>query len=435
MDIKLFVYHFAKCTLDIGKVYLLLHFVIGFPEKTSKLKIMSAVILCGASIAFFIKIMNPAYIAISYIVIVLVAMFIMTKINSLSRILLTLISFLCASEIDFFIGAIIGLLPKPLTGIVDLASIVNGCFSLALIATISLLCGYFDISFYKEKIVRSRWFIAIETIVLLVNLLIMGTIFGSLSHAKSNSANILLTAAMSLSMMISVISLIFYAAVHNAREYKNKNNLNEELLRIQRHYFTYEKTINQNVRKFRHDLNNHLSILKGMLDNGNTIQAGKYLEDMLKRAETLKPVIQSGNETMDILLNRKYYMAASEEIELRVNGTITGPLAINDFDLCTIFINGIDNAIEACRHLEREKKYIDVSFANVQNYLRVKIKNPVSGEVTLATWKKNKRDHGLGLSNIYDAVERNDGDMKISVEDQCFILDIVLKVPQDHPEK
>lgn len=69
---------------------------------------------------------------------------------------------------------------------------------------------YLDISFYKDKLEKSRLFVAVETLILFVNLLIMGTVFTSLSHAKVNAANVLLIAVMSLWMLFGIISRIFY---------------------------------------------------------------------------------------------------------------------------------------------------------------------------------------------------------------------------------
>lgn len=131
-------------------------------------------------------------------------------INTFLKILLTLIAFLCACEVDSFVRAVIGLIPTIDVAIVDMYSIGNSCNCLCLIAAVSLLCRYLDISFYKDKLEKSRLFVAVETLILFVNLLIMGTVFTSLYHAKVNAANVLLIAVMSLWMLFGIISRIFY---------------------------------------------------------------------------------------------------------------------------------------------------------------------------------------------------------------------------------
>lgn len=131
-------------------------------------------------------------------------------INTFLKILFTLIAFLCAGEVDFFVRAVIRLFPTTDVAIVDMYNIGNSYIYLCLIVAVSLLGHYLDISFYKDKLEKSRLFVAVETLILFVNLLIMGTVFTSLSHAKVNAANVLLIAVMSLWMLFGIISQIFY---------------------------------------------------------------------------------------------------------------------------------------------------------------------------------------------------------------------------------
>lgn len=432
MEARLFICHFLICILDVEKVYLLLRFIIGFPEKTNLRKSILAVFICGVSIAVLIKFMDPKYIATFHILIAVLAMSVMSKVHNIQRVLMVFIAFLCVSEIDFFIGAVVGLLSDTDASIVNMNSIGNSCISLCVIAAVSMLCRYFDVAFYKGDVGHSKCFIAVETAILLVNLLIMGTVFDSLSHAKTDSANVLLIATMSLSMLISVISLIFYAAVHNANEYKKLNCMNEELLRVQREYFSYEKILNQHLRRFRHDFNNHISILKGMMDTGNSEQAGRYLENLIKRAEAFQPAVQCGNDTINIVLNQKYRIAAAENIILQVEGKVPSVLTVNDFELCTVLTNGVDNAIEACRHLKSSAKHVQIRLSVFQEYLRIEIQNPIEGPISLHTSKNSKMDHGFGLYNIKESVEINRGNMEIRVDKSMFVLDIILRACENN---
>ena len=99
--------------------------------------------------------------------------------------------------------------------------------------------------------------------------------------------------------------------------------------------------------------------------------------------------------------------------------------SVNDYDICTIFANALDNAIEACEKMETNR-WIEVSIGLHQNFLTVLISNSIAGPVCLRSKKQDKRNHGFGLQNLTECVERNNGKVKIGMEEDKFILDIVV---------
>ena len=63
----------------------------------------------------------------------------------------------------------------------------------------------------------------------------------------------------------------------------------------------------------------------------------------------------------------------------------------------------------------------------ILNFLRIIISNPTEGKADICTTKKNKKKHGFGLPNIISCVEKNYGQVDIGIEENQFVLDIIIK--------
>ena len=104
---------------------------------------------------------------------------------------------------------------------------------------------------------------------------------------------------------------------------------------------------------------------------------------------------------------------------------------IKDFDLCTIFYNTLQNAIEACEKVEGTKKLISVKVKNIGDKLGISVVNdtilkklPDSG--VLYTTKSDKVNHGLGTKNVKEVVNRYEGIYDNSIENGRFVVDIII---------
>lgn len=116
-------------------------------------------------------------------------------------------------------------------------------------------------------------------------------------------------------------------------------------------------------------------------------------------------------------------------ITIEFDGLITEePIA--PIDLCIVFGNALDNAIEACAKLKDEKnKTIIISTKTKGDMFFLKIANPVSEDVkiinnTVSTTKQDAFSHGIGLYSIRKVVEKYNGNMKIECKQQLFSIEM-----------
>jgi len=144
-----------------------------------------------------------------------------------------------------------------------------------------------------------------------------------------------------------------------------------------------------------------------------------------------KNTFETGNVILDALLNDKQIAASKINATIVFGGVMPEDL-LRPLDVCIIFGNALDNAIEACANNTSNQKltiYINSSFKN--GFLFIKIENPVVTKVkivnnVIATTKIEKHLHGMGLRSISASIKKYSGEMKLSQSNGIFCLEIDL---------
>lgn len=180
----------------------------------------------------------------------------------------------------------------------------------------------------------------------------------------------------------------------------------------------YEKT-----KSFRHDIKNHITVVKELLQNQKTEAALQYMDGMENLTTDLSFPVSTNHPVLDILLGNKLGIADENQIEIQCSLVVPYPCGISDIDFCIILGNALDNAVSACSRIGGGKqKYIYIT-GNVQgDFLLMEIENSYSGRRMIRS--------GTGLTNIRAAVEKYQGVVEIRTEGEKFVLSILVIIPQ-----
>ena len=174
----------------------------------------------------------------------------------------------------------------------------------------------------------------------------------------------------------------------------------------------YEQT-----RTFRHDIKNHFSVLDGLLRGGRLEEGREYLKKLETTSEALSFPYQTGNPVVDILLGEKLGLAKG--IAAEVSLILPTPCEIDDFDLCVLFANALDNAITACHSCSGEKA-IHIGGKQQGDFYMLTFENACpEGPLPPA---------GIGLSNIKTVAEKYHGAVQTEKKGQRFCLSILLNL-------
>ncbi len=192
---------------------------------------------------------------------------------------------------------------------------------------------------------------------------------------------------------------------------------------MQKVYIAEAQARYERTKSFRHDIKNHLSVLDGLLRSGKLEEGREYLKKLETVSEALSFPYQTGNPVVDILLGEKLGLA--KEIATEVSLILPKPCGIDDFDLCVLFANALDNAIIACRSSDGPK-IIRISGKRQGDFYMLAFENTCSDEPLPPV--------GTGLSNIKAVAEKYHGAMLTEKNEGKFYLCVLLNASLADPQ-
>lgn len=199
--------------------------------------------------------------------------------------------------------------------------------------------------------------------------------------------------------------------------------------------YTYYSVLEENqtmVRKMYHDLKHHLIAIRGLLGN-NSQEAEEYIDGIYERISVVEQFYHTGNALLDIILNEKRKEAKDKRMDMEVTIEKNSLNQLEMVDLCTIFSNAIDNALESCEKEQIHGKLKIKSRCNEAESFIV-FANPIRDmpkmkNGKLITSKPDSKQHGLGLESVNSAVQKYGGSMRIEFGKGQFLLIIMIPNP------
>ncbi len=227
--------------------------------------------------------------------------------------------------------------------------------------------------------------------------------------------------------LASLFCILFsYKKLQQSFRFSTEISLMEQQEHSLNQYVEEAKARYDETKSFRHDIRNHIAVVKKLLQNGKLEEAITYVEDLDDMAEKMSFPCSTNNPVVDILVGNKLGIAKSMGIDVDCSLPLPYPCGIRDIDICIVLSNALDNAIHAVKNLGAGiEKYIRVSGRIQGDFLMMEIQNSFHGK---SAFKK-----GTGLSNVKKVAEKYGGAMSIETQENVFVLHVLLIIPQ-HPE-
>ena len=196
-------------------------------------------------------------------------------------------------------------------------------------------------------------------------------------------------------------------------------------------YRNYQESIDLINMKY-HDLKHQIAGLRAETDIDKRTEWLDAMEDDIRGFES---VTNTGNKVLDTIIAGK--IMHGQKYDIKFTCVIDGKLLefMHVTDICTIFGNAIDNAIEnvvMIKDIEKRIIHVTVSAKNkfvliqFQNYCEVKPNEDKRGIRLFESSKADKRNHGFGLKSIQYTVDKYDGTMKAVMNKDWFELTILI---------
>lgn len=189
-------------------------------------------------------------------------------------------------------------------------------------------------------------------------------------------------------------------------------------------------SVSEKIRRWQHDQKNHYLIINNMIQNGNSQEALKYINNLESSLDAgVINSINTENPVIDAVLSQKMQLIHDSQINFDYSVFIPDGLNIAQATFSSILCNIFDNAVEASLKLPIEKRKITFSIKPHGQMILIELSNNSDGHYSYQNGalqsSKNSR-HGLGLKILRELVDENNGFCTFIPEPDKFTVKIAL---------
>ncbi len=296
-------------------------------------------------------------------------------------------------------------------------------------AAVVLIAIYFlfakkAMAFSPDGIMRGNAvFISVATLTLVLIINAFCNIFASESRALDIVCKCLL-------IICGIFILLLRTGMFESVKLKNDIVALSELHEKERRNYERLKENMELINIKCHDIKHYISTV----DMKKGIDTDE-LNELVKMYDTN---VKTGNDTIDtILTERNLYCTAHN-----IRTTVIADASLFDFmdvtDICSLFGNMLENAIEATEKIcDESKRIINVIIRPIANRLFICVENyfeerPVFRDGLPVSRKDDGNYHGFGMKSIKMITEKYDGVLSNGVDGEIFRISILFPLCENH---
>jgi len=228
--------------------------------------------------------------------------------------------------------------------------------------------------------------------------------------------------------------IILYSQREHKLSVKSKLELDAMKNLLNKQYEQYhisQESIDIINQKY-HDLKNQIIAIRAERDGD---KRERYLEDLENSIKYYEAQYKTGNEVLDTILTSKLITC----LENNINVTCIADGKLLDFvptmDLCSIFGNALDNAIESVLKIDDvEKRLIKIAVFAQNELLLIRFENFYLNPLEIyygnfMTTKEDTSYHGYGLKSIKNITGKYGGSVSINTDNNWFRLVVLIPIP------
>ena len=199
-------------------------------------------------------------------------------------------------------------------------------------------------------------------------------------------------------------------------------------IEFQKEKYRQLSTAYKNTRSVVHDTKKHYLTMQELINRKDYDRLNGYLFTACENLESTYARYNTGNLVIDSMMTNYKNIAEQNGITFTDDiAIITDNIPVEDYDLCIILGNLLDNAVSACIRSDSYDKSISVQiYIDENNKFVISVKNTFIGQ-TSSSPDNDTMYHGYGIRNIESLVERYHGMYQV-ITDTLYKTYIVIPV-------
>lgn len=209
------------------------------------------------------------------------------------------------------------------------------------------------------------------------------------------------------------------------RDDKLRYSFLERQLEDEKEYYKMVSDNQIQIKKIAHDMKNTLISILGNITEGKIEAAEHKINELLNNTKENTQTAYTGQLTVDTMINIKKNQMDNENISFKPICFMSKDCQFDEIGFCIVLGNALDNAIEACKKIDQNNRYIMLKIIEDDTLLSCYLENSSNGVMPKEnekTTKMNKAIHGFGLDNMKMIIKNNGGAINTSYNENKFVL-------------
>ncbi len=193
-------------------------------------------------------------------------------------------------------------------------------------------------------------------------------------------------------------------------------------------YYQKLNEVYEQIRILRHDYKYHLNGMSQLLSSGNTEELDRYLNKIQIELNKNELSYFSDNPVVNGLVASYAEECKRQNIKFISNIVLPDQFKIDNYELCIVLGNILQNALEATSKLEKDKEIELLVNKTEANQLAIICKNTYNGEIELINQQlsSKKTNGGFGIRSVQAVIQQYAGEFLTEWDETTFSVYILL---------
>lgn len=232
-----------------------------------------------------------------------------------------------------------------------------------------------------------------------------------------------------LTLSAYILIFRFFRQTREQLTMQNEQNLlRTQIAAAQMHLESLKESQEQTII-YRHDMRHHLNLISAFLADNNTAATKKYIAEVEEAIDSTVVEKYCNNYTVNLILYSYLKKAKEEQIAVETQISLKEKNLVSDMDLCVIFSDAIENAINACMRIPNTKdRALKIICTNKNDKLLIQITNSYEGTIKFVDDLpvSAENTHGFGTKSIAAVAQKYSGVYSFTADNNVFKSYIML---------
>ena len=243
-----------------------------------------------------------------------------------------------------------------------------------------------------------------------------------------------------LFVLFAIFAFIVYGVFFGVMGYICRKKEEERVSECMLEGYRKQAENNEYILEAHHEIRHHMNALSAYLKERDYMGAEEYIHKFADDAGQLPFVTYTANTLVNSILSEFSEKAKRCKVKVDYSIIIGSQLNMEDIDLCRMLNNILENAVEGCKKVSGERRFIRLNLHSKEIFLFVKCENGCDeGSLRVANgkYRSTKRDiskHGYGLKIMGEIAEKYNGILSVQVHNGLFSVTTTLCLDEKNEE-